>query len=207
MVAVIELETARLRLRQWREEDREPFARLNADPKVMAFFPAPLTRKQSDAMVDRCQGLIAERGWGFWAVEAKSLSRCVGFVGLNLTAPELPFAPGVEIGWRLAAEHWGKGFATEAARAALRVGFARLGLMEVVAFTAVGNARSRAVMARLGMQEARETFAHPGIPVDHPLREHCLYRLSRARWLALNGTLSFQRAAARYTLRGKRWKL
>lgn len=179
MTELIEFETERLRLRQWHDSDREPFAALNADPKVMAFFPALLTRAESDAMADRCQALIAERGWGFWAVETKATREFIGFVGLHAVAPELPFAPGVEIGWRLAVKHWGKGFATEAAGGALRVGFEQLGLPEIVSFTAVGNMRSRAVMERLGMLEAKETFEHPKIPVGHVLRTHCLYRLSR----------------------------
>ncbi len=178
-----EFETERLRLRQWCATDREPFAALNADPKVMEFFPALLTRAESDAMADRYQALIAERGWGFWAVEARTTRKFIGFVGLHTSAPELPLSPCVEVGWRLAAKHWGKGFATEAARGALRVGFERLGLLEIVSFTAVGNIRSRAVMERLGMLET-ETFEHPKIPIGHTLRKHCLYRLSRGRWLA-----------------------
>lgn len=183
VTAPIEFETERLRLRQWRDADRAPFAALNADPKVMAFFPAPLTRAQSDAMAARCQTLIAARGWGFWAVETKSTSTFIGFVGLHTPAAELPCSPCVEIGWRLAAIHWGKGFATEAARGALRVGFERIGLPEIVAFTPIGNSRSRAVMERLGMRAANETFEHPDVPVGHALRAHCLYRLTRAQWL------------------------
>ena len=181
---VIEFNTERLRLRQWCAADREPFAALNADPKVMEFFPAPLNRVESDAMADRCQALIAERGWGFWAVEKKSNDEFIGFVGLHTPIPELPFSPCVEVGWRLAAQHWSQGFATEAARSTLRVGFERLGLAEIVAFTPVSNVRSRAVMERLGMCETEETFEHPAIPVDSMLRKHCLYRLPHRQWLA-----------------------
>lgn len=184
MTELIEFDTEHLRLRQWCAADREPFAALNADPKVMQFFPALLTRAESDAMADRCQALIGERGWGFWAVETRTTSEFIGFVGLHVPASELPFSPCVEVGWRLAAKHWGKGFATEAARGALHVGFARLGLLEIVSFTAVGNIRSRAVMGRLGMLETKETFEHPNIPIGHVLRRHCLYRLSRGQWLA-----------------------
>ena len=184
MASPIEFETERLWLRQWRSTDRVPFAALNADPNVMRFFPAPLTRAESDAMVDRCEAYIAERGWGFWAVETKATSEFIGMAGLHVTAPELPFSPCVEIGWRLAEKHWGKGFATEAARGALRVGFERLGVPEIVSFTAVNNVRSRAVMERLGMLEAQDTFDHPAIPLGHALCKHCLYRCSRERWLS-----------------------
>jgi len=184
MIEPIEFDTERLRLRQWRAADREPFAALNADPKVMEFFPALLTREQSDALADRCQSLIAERGWSFWAVEKKATAEFIGFVGLHNPGPDLPFSPCVEIGWRLAAKHWGKGFATEAAQGALRIGFETLGLLEIVSFTAVGNHKSRAVMERLGMLDTKETFDHPKIPLGHVLRKHCLYRLSRRQWLS-----------------------
>jgi RimJ/RimL family protein N-acetyltransferase len=148
----------------------------------MQFFPAPLTRVESDALADRFQRFITERGWSFWAVETKTTPEFIGFVGLHAPA-DLPISPCIEVGWRLAAKHWGKGFATEAARGALRVGFEQLGLREILSFTAVGNIRSRAVMARLGMNDTNYTFEHPGIPVGHELRRHCLYRLSRERWL------------------------
>ena len=184
MAEPIEFDTDRLRLRQWCAADREPFAALNADPKVMEFYPAPLGRAESDAMANRCQALIAERGWGFWAVETKDTQEFIGFVGLHTPLPELPFSPCVEVGWRLAAKHWGKGLATEAARGALRISFERLGLPEIVSFTSVGNIRSRAVMERLGMRQAEETFEHPAIPVGCALRKHCLYRLSHGQWLA-----------------------
>lgn len=172
----IELQTPRLRLRQWRDDDLEPFAAMNADLRVMEFFPAPLTRAQSDAMALRCHTLIAERGWGFWAVESVD-ARFMGYVGLHVPTAELPCAPCVEIGWRLAYAHWGQGFATEAARASLRFGFEELGLDEIVAFTAYGNSRSRAVMQRLGMRESG-IFEHPQVPPDSDLRLHRLYRLS-----------------------------
>ena len=183
MAELIEFDTERLRLRQWCAADREPFAALNDDPKVMQFYPALLTRSESDTMANRCQTLIAERGWGFWAVETNIIREFVGFVGLHIPVPGLPFSPCVEIGWRLAVKHWGNGFATEAARGALHIGFERLGFPEIVSFTSVGNARSRAVMERLGMREGEETFEHPNVPVGSALRKHCLYRLSRERWL------------------------
>lgn len=178
MADPIEFETEHLFLRQWTATDREPFAALNADPRVMAFFPAPLARAESDAMADRCESLIQARGWGFWAAELKATRAFIGFVGLHTPSAELPFSPCVEIGWRLAFQHWGKGLATEAARGALRIGFGLLDFQEIVSFTAVGNLRSRAVMQRLAMRESG-TFEHPHLPEGSPLRLHCLYRLPR----------------------------
>lgn len=183
MTQPVELATDRLVLRQWRDDDYELFAALNADPRVMAYFPAPLDRAASDAMADRCRALITERGWGFWAAELKADGQFVGFVGLHIPTHDLPFSPCIEIGWRLAFAHWGRGLATEAARAALRFGFESQGLPEIVAFTALGNRRSLAVMGRLGMVEDGE-FEHPALPDDHPLRHHRLCRLSRSAWLA-----------------------
>lgn len=177
MADLIEFETERLRLRQWLPADREPFAALNSDSRVMEFFPSFLTRAESDAMADRCQSLIEERGWGFWAAEYKATREFIGFVGLHTPSAELPFSPCVEVGWRLAFQHWGKGFATEAASEALRVGFQLLHLREIVSFTTLGNRRSRAVMERLGMWESG-TFEHPHVPESSGLRQHCLYRLS-----------------------------
>lgn len=174
MVELIEPITTRLLLRQWRRSDRAPFAELNGDPKVMESFPSVLTRQESDAMADRCEACIAERGWGFWAVELRTSGSFIGFVGLNVPSAELPFAPCTEVGWRLARSHWGHGYATEAARAALRVGFGALGLEEIVSFTTSSNHQSRSVMKRLGMKEAG-VFEHPAVPVGNPLREHCLY--------------------------------
>lgn len=177
----MEIVTERLVLRQWKDEDYEPFAALNADPRVMEFFPAPLDRAASDAMAGRCRALIAERGWGLWAVEVQETGRFIGYVGLHVPTAELPFMPCVEIGWRLEYSAWGHGFATEAARAALEFGFGELWLDEIVAFTFVGNRRSRAVMERLDMVESSD-FLHPALPQGSPLRKHVLYRLSHARW-------------------------
>ena len=172
--------TERLVLRQWREGDLEPFARLNADPEVMRYFPAPLSREQSDAMVDRLSGHIEAEGWGMWALERRDTGEFIGFTGLGVPRQVLPFQPCVEVGWRLAATAWGHGFATEAAREALRVGFDELGLTEIVSFTAVPNMRSRAVMERLGMvRDAAEDFDHPAVDVGHPVRRHVLYRTVR----------------------------
>jgi len=183
---LIELDTARLRLRQWREEDLQPFARLNADAEVMEFFPARLSRESSDGVARRLRDKIAERGWGLWAVEERASGEFIGFVGLQPPAAQLPFSPCIEVGWRLGRAFWGRGYATEGARAALRAGFETLGLDEIVSFTALGNRRSRAVMERLGMlEDAQGAFDHPSVPEGSPLRAHCLYRLSKERWARL----------------------
>jgi RimJ/RimL family protein N-acetyltransferase len=174
MAELIEFETERLRLRQWIESDREPFARLNADPRVMEFLPSLLDRVASDAMIDRLQKSIIDRGWGLWAVESKQDNQFIGYVGLEIPKADLPFSPCVEVGWRLAFEYWGKGYATEAAQAALKVGFDRLNLPEIVSFTTINNHRSSAVMERLGMTRDAETFEHPSIPVGYSLCEHYL---------------------------------
>jgi RimJ/RimL family protein N-acetyltransferase len=179
---IVEVDTARLRLRQWRESDREPFAALNADPAVMEFFLSPLSRESSDASIDAWQSQLDSRGWSNWALELKASGELLGFTGLSIPRRVLPFSPCVEVGWRLARKHWGQGYATEAARAALEVGFARLDLREIVSFTTVGNVRSRAVMERIGMRDARQDFEYPGFPEGHPLRRHCLYRIAREEW-------------------------
>ncbi|WP_105102713.1 GNAT family N-acetyltransferase [Microbulbifer pacificus] len=176
----IEPQTERLQLRQWREGDREPFAAMNADPAVMEFFPALLSRAESDAGIDRQIAHIEKFGWGFWAVETLRDKRFIGFVGIKNVTDDMPFAPAVEIGWRLAKNAWGRGYATEAARACLQVGFERLGLHEIVSFTLPGNFRSRGVMEKLGMQQG-ENFRHPALPSGHPMQEHVLYRLARSR--------------------------
>jgi len=184
MTLLIQLETNRLLLRQWKNSDLQPFADMNSDERVMEFFPSTLSRPQSDEMASRCQALISESGWGFWALEEKSSGNFIGFTGLHIPTYDLPFMPCVEIGWRLDPEFWGKGLVTEAANAALKVGFEQLGLQEIVSFTVLENVKSRAVMARLGMIEDSDNFQHPALPAGHRLREHCLYRLSKDQWLA-----------------------
>lgn len=177
------LTTARLRLRQWREEDLAPFAALNADPQVMEFFPKVLTRAESDAVAGRIRDHFARHGFGLWAVEAPGAADFVGFVGLAVPSFEAHFTPCVEIGWRLAREHWGHGYATEAATAALAFGFGDRALEEIVAFTVPANIPSRRVMGRLGMRRLpADDFEHPAIAAGHPLRSHVLYRLRRADW-------------------------
>lgn len=179
MTPVPELRTERLLLRGWQPRDAEPFAALNADAAVMEHFPAPLTRAESDAMIGRMQAGLETRGWGLWCLEIDGC--CAGFVGLAVPTFEAPFMPCVEIGWRLAAARWGRGYATEAARRVLDHAFGPLALAEIVSFTAVGNWRSRRVMERLGMQhDAGGDFDHPRLPVGHALRRHVLYRLRAA---------------------------
>lgn len=177
------IETERLVLRDWVDDDLLPFAALNADPEVMEHFPAPLTREQSDALAGRIRADLTRRGVGLFAVEARAgtitESPCfVGFCGLAVPSFEAPFLPAVEIGWRLARVAWGRGLATEAARACLARGFA-LGLPEIVSFTSPRNTRSISVMEKLGMtRDHAADFDHPRVPVGHPLRPHVLYRLS-----------------------------
>ncbi len=179
----IERGTVRLDLRQWCDGDRKPLAALNADPRVMEHFPGTLSRERSDALVERSRSAIASRGWGLWALGRRADGLFLGFVGLTVVPDELPFAPAVEVGWRLAAAGWGRGYATEAAREALRVAFETLELPEVVSYTAATNERSAAVMRRLGMREDAP-FDHPRIARGHRLRSHRLFRLRREDALA-----------------------
>jgi len=180
-----ELTTARLRLRPWTERDLVPFAALNADPRVMEFFPATLTRDESDALVGRIREHFAQHGFGLWAVQAPGVADFVGFVGLSVPAFQARFTPCVEIGWRLAYEYWGRGYSSEAAVAVLEFAFRTLVLDEVVSFTVPANLRSRQVMGRLGMRRLPEDdFEHPSLPAGHPLRPHVLYRLTRRQWQA-----------------------
>lgn len=175
--APVTLRTERLLLRQWRPQDREPFAELNADPEVMHHFPSVLDRAASDAVAERIEATIADLGYGFWAVEDRG--GFIGFVGLVPARFDAAFTPATEIGWRLARHAWGHGYATEAARATVAYGFGPLGLPELVSFTAAGNTRSRAVMERLGMtHDADGDFGHPNVPANHVLRRHVLYRLA-----------------------------
>lgn len=176
------LVTARLCLRGWRDTDFEPFAALNADPRVMEFFPRPLTRAESDAFARRASTGLAGRGFGLWAVEAPELAPFLGYVGLAEPTFSAHFVPCVEIAWRLAYRHWGHGYATEAATAVLDHAFGILGMSEIVSFTAHANQRSRRVMERLGMHHRPdEDFDHPALPMRHPLRRHALYRVRRGQ--------------------------
>jgi RimJ/RimL family protein N-acetyltransferase len=177
------LRTSRLILRDWRDDDLPAFAAMNADPLVMAHFPSVLDRAASDALAARKRAHLAAHGWGSWAVEVPGEAEFIGYVGLQPVSFEASFTPAVEIGWRLARAQWGRGLATEAARAALGFGFGQLDLPEIVSFTVPANARSRAVMERLNMtRDPAGDFDHPRLPDGHPLRRHVLYRMARARW-------------------------
>ncbi|MBX7067426.1 MAG: GNAT family N-acetyltransferase [Parachlamydiales bacterium] len=171
------IKTQRLNLRQWQKEDLEPFAKLNADPRVMEYFPGLKTREESDAFVRIFSDHIQKHRWGLWAASLLETDEFIGFIGLQPVPFEAPFTPAVEIGWRLAFEYWGKGYATEGALATLQYGFKTLKLPEIVSFTVVGNWRSRAVMERIGMHhDPKDDFDHPKLPEGHPLRRHVLYR-------------------------------
>ncbi len=170
--------TDRLILREWRNEDHEPFARMNADPRVMEFMPALLSPEESNRFVQRIATHFREHGFGLYAVQLKSEPTFLGFTGLSVPSFQAAFTPCVEIGWRLAAEAWGKGYATEAARAVVDHAFEKLGLEDLVSFTVPANLRSRRVMEKLGMRhDVADDFDHPLIPAGDRLRRHVLYRL------------------------------
>jgi RimJ/RimL family protein N-acetyltransferase len=175
--------TERLVLRQWREADREPFARLNADPRVTEFLAGPLSREESDRLVERIEAHFREHGFGLCAAELRRDRSFIGFVGLAVPSFECAFTPCVEIGWRLAADYWGLGLATEGAREMVRYAFEGVGLDALVSFTAPGNIRSRRVMEKLGLtHDPADDFDHPKLPEGHPLRRHVLYRLKGSEW-------------------------
>ncbi len=174
---MLPIETPRLFLRAWRPADRVPFAGLNADPRVMRYFPATLSRTESDALAERIEAHFDVHGFGLFAAELRLTGEFIGFIGLGVPNLEGPFMPCIEIGWRLAAAHWNQGLATEGARAALHYGFETLALDEIVAFTVPANLASRRVMEKLGMtHNAADDFDHPRLPEGHPLRRHVLYR-------------------------------
>jgi RimJ/RimL family protein N-acetyltransferase len=181
MNAPHQLRTDRLRLRRWLPTDLIPFAALNADPRVSEYLPGPLSREDSDALVARIENHFNEYGFGLWAVEICDVAPFAGFIGLSVPRFEAHFTPCVEIGWRLNAEYWGHGYATEGARAVLMFGFEVLELAEIVSFTVPRNARSRRVMEKIGMiHKASDDFDHPLLPDRHPFRRHVLYRIDRA---------------------------
>lgn len=184
MEPILELESARLLLRQWRDDDLPEFAAMCADSQVMRYFPGLLSRLESAALIGRIRGHFGEHGFGFWALERKDTGEFIGLTGLAHVGFDAAFTPAVEIGWRLAREHWGLGYASEAAWTALRCGFDRVSLDAVVAFTTESNMPSQKVMQAIGMHyDPAGDFDHPRLVVDHPLRRHVLYRISRAQWL------------------------
>ncbi len=179
MTVLQEIRTERLLLRRWVPTDRAPFAALNADPQVMEHFPALLSRQESDLLAGRIEMHFEQHGFGLWAVEIPGHTRFAGFIGLAVPRFEAHFTPCVEIGWRLASAHWGHGYATEGARAALAYGFEVVGLNEIVSFTVPHNLRSRRVMEKIGMiHDPADDFMHPFLPDGHPLQRHVLYRLA-----------------------------
>ncbi len=173
------IETKRLILREWQQEDLLPFFHMNNDPEVMKYFPSALIQQKSDEYAEEIQRRISINDWGFWAVELKGDRSFIGFVGLNQPGIDLPFTPCVEVGWRLTRNAWGKGYASEAAKKSLEFAFGELGLHEVVSFTPVINSRSQAVMKRIGMKNTGENFLHPSVQRESPLAEHVLYKISR----------------------------
>ncbi len=176
----LELHTARLLLRPWRDEDAKPFAAMFADPAVMEFLGPPQDRVAIDAIVGRVRAHFERHGFGWWAAELKKTGAFIGFIGLSHIPFEAPFTPAVEVGWRLASAYWGQGYATEGARAALEAGFTQLGLDEIVSLTVPANMRSRLVMERIGMtRDPSDDFDHPRLAEDHPLRRHVLYRIGQ----------------------------
>ncbi len=177
------IRTDRLILRQWCSEDLEPFASMNADPRVREYFPGLQTKEESNHSVSLVSNHIEKFGWGLWAASLAETGEFIGFIGLEDVCFQAKFVPAVEIGWRLVFKHWGKGYATEGALACLRYGFETLKLNEIVSFTAVENTRSRAVMQKIGMHhDSKDDFDHPKLPEGHPLRRHVLYRLERDEW-------------------------
>lgn len=172
-----ELRTKRLRLRALRDDDIDAFATMHADPRMMQFLAAPLSRAESEAALLRIVASTRKHGIGPWAVEVRDRAVFIGLVGLARSELEVSFAPCVEIAWRLASEYWGQGYASEAALASLEFAFKTLGLNEVLAWTTPSNSASRRVMEKIGMvRDPAEDFDHPRLPAGHPLRRHVLYR-------------------------------
>ncbi|MBI3409118.1 MAG: GNAT family N-acetyltransferase [Planctomycetes bacterium] len=173
-----DLRTKRLHLRRWRASDRQPFAQLNCDPQVVEFFSGPHSRPESDALADRIEAHFQQHGFAPWAVEIPGVTEFAGFIGLSIPRFEAAFTPCIEVGWRLAAEYWNQGYATEGARAAVDFAFRWIKAKEIVSFTVPANLRSRRVMKKLGMtRSAEDDFDHPFLPIGHPLRRHVLYRM------------------------------
>ncbi len=179
------IKTKRLFLRPWKEQDIEPFSRMNADPRVMEYFPATQSREESERFIKKVMAHFGRYGFGIWAVSLLESGEFIGFIGLLHVDFAVPFTPAVEIGWRLGLDHWGKGYATEGALVCLQFGFTTLNLQEIVSFTAKQNMRSRRVMKKIDMHhDPKDDFDHPKLPEGHPLRRHVLYRLKASEWEA-----------------------
>lgn len=182
------LATERLSLRRWREDDREPFQAINADPRVMEYFPSVLPPEDSDTLFERIQRHFERHGFGLWAAELREGQTFLGFIGLAVPNFDAHFMPAVEIGWRLRFDYWNRGLATEGAREAMRYGIEEVGLASLVSMTVPANLRSRRVMEKLGMtRDERDDFDHPLLPEGHSLRRHVLYRIDRGKWTASAG--------------------
>ena len=167
-------------MRQWKSSHLELFAELNSDPKVLEFFQKILSRTESDELARKIKKFITENGWGLWAVELISTHEFIGFVSLNSPTPDMPPAPCVEIGWRLARKYWGSGYATEAGKECLKFAFEKL--EEIVFFTTLNNLNSQAIMERLGMENTHQNFMHHNIKKNSPLCEHVLYSITQLQW-------------------------
>jgi len=175
MARIIQLQSERLILRQWEDKDYSPFATINTDPEVMQYTPIILSTEESNQFADRLRDIIQSQGWGLWALELKDTGEFIGYAGLHDIDSQLPFAPGIEIGWRLSKEHWGHGYATEAAKEVLRFAFISLQLEKVYSFTSKLNVKSISVMEKIGMENTGANFNHPYIPENHKLAEHVLF--------------------------------
>lgn len=180
----VEIQTKRLLLRNWIENDRSQFTDINNDSEVMRYFPRKFTQTESDAFVDDNRTRLAELGWGAWAVELTSSREFIGYVGFSYPAQWHPCAGMIEIGWRLGRNAWGQGYATEAAKQLLHIGFESVGFEEIVSFTSECNSPSISVMRKIGMSDDGIGFEHPRIEKNSPLRKHVLYRLTKSEWRA-----------------------
>lgn len=177
------IQTERLVLRQWCDQDLDPFTRLNSDPRVMEFFPATWTQEESKTSLLSARNHIDKHGWGKWAVSLRETDEFIGRIGLEAVDFQAPFPQNIELGYRIAYKHWGKGYASEGAKAALEYGFQNLNLEEIVAFTSVQNHRSQLVMKRIGMHyDSKNDFDHPKLPKGHRLSRNVLYRLNKVDW-------------------------
>lgn len=181
------IKTKRLILRPWKKEDFALFAEMNKDPRVREYFPTLLTREESDEQAAKFQKHIQETGWGIWAAEVPGIADFIGFIGIQ-PVKFAPFTSSVEIGWRLAHQFWGRGYAPEGAEAALEFGFERLNLPEIIAFTPTQNVRSMKVMEKIGMKRDNQLdFDHPAVEAGHPLKPHVLYRIKENEWKHTHG--------------------
>lgn len=184
------IRTERLILRHWQENDLESFARLNADPRVMEYFPSVKTFEESSKEYEAILEHFRKYGYGWWAVSEKNKTNFIGFIGLRYIDFPASFTPSVEIAWRLAYDYWRKGYATEGANASLEYGFEVLKLPEIISFTSVPNIRSQAVMERIGMHhDSQDDFDHPKLSKEHKLSRHVLYRIKSSEWQQLKDEL------------------